>query len=846
MKAPAFKGILPLAVFIMSLVSWQIGYGFFRADSEKLDPDLADTIKKNKRDDRLLIFILFAKQDSWAEFDKLSPGFGKEEWRNRAIASLKNLSDTTANGFRAWVHKNQLGSDISFARKFWLVNGTEASSTVRAIEKIALRPEVARIYLRTEKPSDFVKKDKKWARLNVVRPWPEKTWKGSFLSEGKEISWNLKMIRADHVWRQGYTGRGVVVAVLDSGMNYTHPDIKDNLWINQGEIPENGKDDDQNGYVDDYLGWNFAEENQDIGDDFFHGTIVGGLIAGDGTGGIITGVAPQATLMILKTYAYDRTRKYGARFLWQAFQYDKWIALQYALDNGAQVANLSFDYQPSEKPLFAPWRCVLANASHCGLTVVAGAGNSRSWLKDPNQITPPANVPEVIAVGATAENDKIDRVSSRGPVSWENIGPFYDFPLPNGLIKPDLCAPIGRCPYISFSSNGYDYLSGEGGTSSSAPHVAGTAALMLEKNPDLMPWEIKRRLEETSVEGGVPGKDNYYGWGRVDAFEAVNYGSGPNVRLMGWKINDGKDPAALPGKPLDIQLDFLVSACPLSSARILINSPDKDVRVEEQEKLIVFPTPISNGGTFSARIHGSVAETCATGKKIILTFFLNAEKGRKFHFELPIFIGPSDTLVVDDDGEGENEKPVMEGLDHARRYYHVLNTRQADLDEERISRYKHIIWITGEEFHNTLNSREQAFLRNFLDKGGHLLLLGDNVGDDLGKTDFYKDILHAQVIKETLSGNYSKVEYKVYGKEGDPLSRRMVLPIFIHYKQYDLIRPLEGADDPFRGESDESYMGFVRREGKYKLLYTSFGMEAIENLEARAGLLDRVLEWFEN
>jgi hypothetical protein len=289
----------------------------------------------------------------------------------------------------------------------------------------------------------------------------------------------------------------------------------------------------------------------------------------------------------------------------------------------------------------------------------------------------------------------------------------------------------------------------------------------------------------------------------------------------------------------------MVSACPVSSARVLFSSPDKDVRVEDQERRMVFPKTISNGETFSARIQGTVAETCATSKRITLSFFLNAEKGRKFHFEFPIFIGPSDTLVVDDDGEGENEKPVMEGLDQAQRFYHVLNTRQADLDEARISPYKHIIWITGEEFYDTLNNREQALLRNFLDKGGHLLLLGDNIGDDLGKSDFYKNYLHAQVIKETLSGNYSKVEYRVHGKEGDPLSRRMVLPTFIHYKQYDLIRPLEGADDPFRGESDGFYMGFVRYEGNYKMLYTGLGMEAIEDLAVRAGLLDRILEWFE-
>ena len=206
-------------------------------------------------------------------------------------------------------------------------------------------------------------------------------------------------------------------------------------------------------------------------------------------------------------------------------------------------------------------------------------------------------------------------------------------------------------------------------------------------------------------------------------------------------------------------------------------------------------------------------------------------------------VGSSETLFVDDDGPGENERAVLEGLAHAGRFCHFV--KSADLDEAKASRYMNIIWVTGEEFAGTLDGKEQEFLARYLEKGGHLLLIGDNIGDDLGQGAFYKDYLHAKVIKETLSGNYDKIEYKVFGKDGDRLSRRMVIPTFINYKQYDLIRPLEGADDPFQGERDEFYMGFVRYSGTYKTIYTSLGMEAIEDIAVRAQLLDRILEWFE-
>jgi subtilisin family serine protease len=811
--------------------------------SRKLDAELSQKIDQSRPEDRIPVFILFKEQGTLDVFDGLFRGVNVSERKARTRAWLKSLSDSTFDKFWARIKASGLEKDYSPARRFWLVNGCEAVFTARALREAASWPEISRIYLRTEKPDDFVKKDKKWARLAVPQPWPIPDWKGPFVFEGKELSWNLKIIRAPDVWRQGITGRGVIVAVLDSGMNITHPDIRGNLWVNKGEVPENDKDDDGNGYIDDYLGWNFAEDNQNIVDDFFHGTIVGGLVAGNGTGGIVTGVAPQATVMVLKTYAYDRTKKYGARFLWQAFQYDMWLALQYALDQGAQVANFSIDYQPSEKPLFAPWRSVLANATHCGMTVIAGAGNSRSWLKDPDQITPPANVPEVIAVGGTAENDTIDRVSSRGPVTWQNVAPFNDFSLPPGLVKPDLCAPIGRCPYISFSSNGYDVLSGEGGTSSSSPHAAGVAALMLEKDPDLMPWEVKQRMEETSLERGAPGKDNYYGWGRIDAFESVNYGTSPNIRLMAWSVNGNREPALAAGQKVDIDLDFAVSACRISQVRLRATSSDQDLVIRGEPQKVTVPEPRSGVQHFRAKIEGLVSEKAGPGKTIAVRLSLSAEKGRTFYFEVPVRVGPSDLLVIDDDGEGENEKPILEGLERAGRFCHIM--KSPGFDEEKAARYRTIIWTTGEEFSSTLDGREQAFLIRFLDRGGRLLLLGDNIGDDLGKADFYKDYLHARVVKETLSGRYAKVESKIIGYDGDPLSRRLFVPAFTHYKQYDLIRPVGEADDPFHGDDDTTYMGFVRYAGRYRMVYTSLGMEAVEDIAARALLLDRILEWLE-
>jgi len=134
----------------------------------------------------------------------------------------------------------------------------------------------------------------------------------------------------------------------------------------------------------------------------------------------------------------------------------------------------------------------------------------------------------------------------------------------------------------------------------------------------------------------------------------------------------------------------------------------------------------------------------------------------------------------------------------------------------------------------------------FLDGGGRLFLQGDNIGDDIGETEFYKTYLRAEVFKDRLVGNYWREKpYLIFGKPGDPLSERLTLPVYTYYKQYDLLRPLEGADDPFAGQDEDNYIGFIRYSGPYKLIYTALGMEAVEDAGIRAELVDRILNWLE-
>ncbi len=311
-------------------------------------------------------------------------------------------------------------------------------------------------------------------------------------------TWNIERIRAPELWEEGITGDGVVIALLDSGVDYAHPDLEERIWTNPGEIPGNGIDDDKNGYVDDSLGWDFADGDRDPMDDIGHGTAVAGVICGGGNLGEITGAAPGASLMI-------------CRILHQgmAFEPDIFEAFHYALDNGALVVITTIGILFS--PYSETWRAMTDRAIGQGVTLVYSAG-SRSF-PPPDAIVTPGNIPAAITASATDFDDNIAYFAARGPVEWS------DYPHPPGLLKPDISAP-GVNILTTDQNGGYAMYSG---TAFAAAHMAGAAALLLQAHTGLDPLDVRGRYEQASIDRGDPGKDNVYGAGRIDCFASVFY-----------------------------------------------------------------------------------------------------------------------------------------------------------------------------------------------------------------------------------------------------------------------------------------------------------------------------------
>ncbi|MEG4215090.1 S8 family serine peptidase [Microcoleus sp. Pol14C6] len=284
-----------------------------------------------------------------------------------------------------------------------------------------------------------------------------------------ENNWGLDAINAPEVWVQNITGNGIVVAVIDSGVDFNHPDLDNNIWQNPDEIAENGIDDDRNGFIDDIRGWDFVyNDNYPMDLDVYgHGTHVAGLIAAERNDFGITGVAPNAKIMPIRVIDSFR----------DAYRNDIAAGIRYAADNGANVINLSLgnEFYPSNEENKA-----IEYANNKGSVVVIAAGNSGFSQPD----YPARNADRWgIAVGSIDINGRMADTSNRAGSTALNY-----------LVAPGVDI-YSTTPYST-----YDTLTG---TSMATPHVAGVAALVLNANPTLTPAQVEYILTATANRNGL-------------------------------------------------------------------------------------------------------------------------------------------------------------------------------------------------------------------------------------------------------------------------------------------------------------------------------------------------------
>ena len=468
------------------------------ADDDKID---AAVTAQLQRLDRAPVILLGRTQmldgpEAFAAFCEKHKDAKRSELRREVIARLKDIADKEQPAILEALDSPE------GARRLWIANAIAVSLTKEQIETAAALDEVKYIYPAGQIPAGGAP----GTVSEVLEPPKSKP----FSTKEKRVPWNVEMVGASRVWEEfAVHGEGVVVAMYDAGVNYRHEDLRDNIWINSKEIANNGKDDDGNGFVDDLYGYDFVQMKCEViaGGRLQHGTLTSGIVAGDGTGGIITGLAPRAKLMLI--------RGFGGPYV--AAQ-----AHQYAVEMGADVMNMSFSI-PALGNTRGLWRRFSEHAVCAGLVLCSGAGNFQQSARIPVQQRIPEGIPCVISGGGVDRFMDVPNFCSLGPVEWSRVKFYEDHAMPEGLTKPDVCGfPGPGYPVLGSSNSGYvDPNNRIRGNSFSGPHVVGSSALLLSAQPELPAWKVKETLEATATDIGDKGKDNRTGAGLLNAYKAV-------------------------------------------------------------------------------------------------------------------------------------------------------------------------------------------------------------------------------------------------------------------------------------------------------------------------------------
>jgi subtilisin family serine protease len=317
-------------------------------------------------------------------------------------------------------------------------------------------------------------------------------------------------IDAPEAWDIETGSPDVVIAIIDSGIDYTHPDLAANIWNNTDEIPGNGIDDDHNHYIDDIRGWYFFANNSNVTDGHGHGTMCSGLAGAITNNGIgIAGVGCNCKIMPVRI-----ADRYWSTTLVMAS-----MGIRYAADNGADICSMSFGF-----PFNNLMKDMIDYAYGKGVFLCAAAGNSNTSTK-----FYPAAYDNVTAVAMTNQNDSRCSPEDWNQSGWgSNYGEWVDIAAPGNAIYSTM-----PTYHVIWNDNGFtqNYAWCTGGTSFSSPMVAGVAALLLSKDPSLTPDQVKALLC-----GNVDpyNSTEYIGTGRLNAQKALTaLHSSVDVKIKG-------------------------------------------------------------------------------------------------------------------------------------------------------------------------------------------------------------------------------------------------------------------------------------------------------------------------
>ena len=480
-------------LLLLSLLACQLG---FAQNYNVIEPELQNVLD-SKSNDMISVNIILKSEANISHLRKnIQSTEDAKAQRQVVVSELKNFSEQSQKDILSLLKAGEASGDVKDITAHWLSNMITCSASK---DYIYLLSEHYDIKIIGYNETQFLLWNEKAREIEAQRGMTQ----------------NIKHVNANKAWNEGYTGKGVLVGVIDTGVNF-HKDLEKNLWDGGEEYPNHG--------------YNTFENSHDVHDGFNHGTHCAGIICGDGTSGTQTGIAPDATVMCIKVM--DDAGGGNANTVCSG--------IEFAIEHGADVLNMSLGFPNASMSTREALRQTYENALEANVSIMTAVGNDGMlnltfpvpnsvrvpggcpppWLH-PDQQVNPGGLSACIAVSAVNYYNVVADFSSRGPFTWQTSS-YEDYPyLPGreiGLIRPDVCAPgVGIISCSNTNSSGYISMDG---TSQATPCVTGVVCLMLQKKPYLTPAQICEALETTATKLSET-KSNETGSGCVNAMLAL-------------------------------------------------------------------------------------------------------------------------------------------------------------------------------------------------------------------------------------------------------------------------------------------------------------------------------------
>ena len=674
----------------------------------------------------------------------------------------------------------------------------------------------------------YIGPDRKFQLLDSkdpVQPTPQ--W-------GSKETYGIRQIKATSVWNYfGLKGSGVRVGILDTG------------WSNHEEL--RGKVIHSRDFVSEYQ---LNEPNDDHG----HGSHCMGIIAGGNASGKAIGVAPGAKFLVAKIFS-DLGYTHESIIL-RAMQ---WIAdpdNDPTTDDFPRVINNSWGHprgsDKEEKPLWdalSTWRKL-------GIIPIFAAGNEGP---EKETISSPASFPHVLAVGSANRWRFVHKSSSRGPARWGG----------QRIIKPDMLAP-GVAIFSVDHKGGYVKKTG---TSMAAPHVTGIVALMLQARPKITADRVIDLLQKSSSIGYEEFGNHKYGYGNVNARMALALLNRENQLLL--KINSGTRIASVKVSPLEVtyaantlgellislpsgKFEFEVSAfgyetedfkikverheniekeitlepAELYDVELQVFSPE---RVSVDAEVEILHTPIepmqTEGGSLKVELPKGEFEVLVQSRGYLpLKETIKVKKSAEFPLQLSHL---PDVLVIDDDYANASEEIYADAL-NSNQLTHQTKKVEEGIEKLFMMSFEKIIWYTGSSGLGTLNPRDREFIQDYVESGGRLLLTGQDIGFEIGKSKFYQEFLGAEFLKDHSGSTHVQAsDLSLDLTPGDNIP---------YVRSFDVMKVLSEKTRALCFYEDGSVAGIHIKRGMGELIYLGFGFEAIAGSQARSRFLSSLTD----